>query len=174
MTKIAHPDPVEEMARFLAAAPPREEIARFALSVPARAYAIDLLEASKEGRTTPDQEAELDRITLLGDFMNLVQIIAEDGPSRDVAGADRDDYAAFFARGPSRNEILHFAPSRSHISSVGQLHARVQAGEATPEERAEWDFEAVLDEFCAHIRRLAGQDTSASDHPSGVSAAPGR
>jgi hypothetical protein len=174
MTQIAHPDPVQEMARFLAAAPPREQIAQFALSESARAYAIDLLEASKEGRTTPDQEAELDRITLLGDFMNLVQIMAEEGPTPDAAGADRDDYAAFFARGPSRDEILHFAPSQSRIKRIDQLYTRVQAGEATPEEWAEWDFEAALNDFCARIRGLAGQGTAASDHPSGVSITPGR
>ena len=63
----------------------------------------------------------------------------------------------FLARGPQPEEIVAFRPSETSVARARELLERNRAGALTPDEQAELDEMAALNQFFALIRAQARQ-----------------
>ncbi|HEY7834384.1 MAG TPA: hypothetical protein VIG30_12485 [Ktedonobacterales bacterium] len=68
-----------------------------------------------------------------------------------------DEVVAFFARGPSRDEIAAFRLSDATVARVRELLQRNSAGTLTPDESDELDQCVQLDRIVLLIRSQARQ-----------------
>jgi hypothetical protein len=72
-SKIALASPIEEIVAFFAGGPSRDAIASFRLSKDAQEYISALLDKSRSGTLTSDEDRELDRVMALNEVISLIQ-----------------------------------------------------------------------------------------------------
>jgi hypothetical protein len=73
MSKIVLASPIEEIVAFFAGGPSRDAIASFRLSKDAQEYISTLLDKSRSGTLTSDEDRELDRVMALNEVISLIQ-----------------------------------------------------------------------------------------------------
>lgn len=75
------------------------------------------------------------------------------------------EVAAFFARGPKAEDIVNFRPSARQVERSRELLYRNREGLINPEEQAELDDLAAVDQFMMLVKAEARKLLSAATTP---------